>query len=144
MGIPSGNPQGLTAVGNILYFVADDGTNGFELWKSDGTLSGTVMVKDIDNGSSGSLPAYYASAGGLTAVGNTIYFQANNGINGTELWKSDGTATGTVMVKDINSPWGGSSAPSHLTAVGNTLYFEAYDGTNGSELWKSDGTPQAR
>ena len=42
----------LTAVGNTLYFRADDGINGSELWKSDGTASGTVMVKDIDSGSS--------------------------------------------------------------------------------------------
>jgi trimeric autotransporter adhesin len=46
--------------------------------------------------------------------------------NGYELWKSDGTANRTVMVKDIYS--GGSSSPSQLVAVGNTLYFRANDG----------------
>ena len=56
-----------------------------------------------------------------------------------ELWKTDGTASGTVMVKDI---WSGSSGggPTMTTAVGNTLYFQARDGTHGGELWKSDGT----
>ena len=67
------------------------------MWKSDGTASGTVMVKDIYSGIDSSYPNY------LTAVGNTIYFAADNGINGLELWKSDGTDVGTVMVKDINS-----------------------------------------
>ena len=88
------------------------------MWKSDGTASGTVMVKDINSGSGSSSPSY------LTAVGNTLYFQASDGTNGAELWKSDGTASGTVMVKDINSG-SGSSYPADLTAVGNTLYFQA-------------------
>ena len=66
--------------------VADDGTNGDELWKSDGTSSGTVMVKDIHSGSSSSSPYE------LAAVGNTLYFGANDG-NGDELWKCDGIVT---------------------------------------------------
>ena len=132
-GSGSSNPTHLTAVGNTLYFRASDGTNGIELWKSDGTASGTVMVKDINSGSSNSGPDY------LTVIGNTLYFRADDGTNGVELWKSDGTESGTVMVKNINSG-SGSSIPTYLTAVGNTLYFRAFDGTNGIELWKSDGT----
>ena len=125
--------RSLIAVGNTLFMAANDGTNGFELWKSDGTASGTMMVKDINNGSGGSYPTDF------TAIGNTLYFRANDGTNGYELWKSDGTPNGTMMVKDINNGSGGSY-PYYLTAVGNTLYFEADDGTNGYELWKSDGT----
>ena len=79
----SGNPYAFTAVGNTLYFRANDGTNGEELWKSDGTASGTVMVKDINSGSSSSSPSY------LTAVGNTLYFQANDGFIGVELYSTD-------------------------------------------------------
>ena len=51
---------------------------------------------------------------------------------------SDGTADGTVMVKDINP--GGSSVPLGFASVGNMLYFTANDGVNGRELWKTDGT----
>ena len=138
----TGYPVHLTAVGNTLYFAADDGTNGYELWKSDGTASGTVMVKDINSGSSGS--SHYHSGSSypskLTAVGNTLFFQANDGFNGHALWKSDGTASGTVLVAD---PYGASdnSYPlDELMAIGNTLFFEAYSTANGSELWKSDGT----
>ena len=119
-------------------FMAEDATHGIELWKSDGTASGTVMVKDINTGSdSGLNPS--TTVRKLTAVGNTLYFEANDGTNGTELWKSDGTASGTVMVKDTVAG-GGSFVFDSLTAVGNTLYFRASDGTNGIELWKSDGT----
>ena len=49
-------PYYLTAVGNTLYFEANDGTNGYELWKSDGTASGTVMVKDITAEAAAVLP----------------------------------------------------------------------------------------
>ena len=61
---------------------------------------------------------------------------------GDELWKSDGTDGGTVLVKDIR---GGtdSSVPRYLTNVGGTLYFRANDGSSGHELWKSDGTEAA-
>jgi ELWxxDGT repeat protein len=123
----------MTASGSTLYFVASDGTNGRELWKSDGTANGTVMVKDIYPGTSGSYP------NGMAVIGSTLYFLANDGTNGRELWKSDGTTNGTVMVKDINSAGNGLSWED-VTVLGNTLYFNADDGTNGWELWTSDGT----
>ena len=129
-GSANGAPSGLTAVGNTLFFRADDGTNGNELWKSDGTASGTVMVKDIYSGISSSSPHH------LTTFGNTLYFAANDGTNGVELWKSDGTASGTVMVQAVGS--GSGSSPSSLVVVGNTLYFGASDGINGRELWALD------
>ena len=128
----SSGPRYLTAVGNTLFFTANDPVNGTELWKSDGTAAGTVLVKDISPGSFSSFPS------NLTAVGNTLFFSAA-GVNGRELWKSDGTAAGTVLVADIR-PGSFYSSPSNLTAVGNTLFFQANDGVNGYELWKSNGT----
>ena len=190
-GSDDSHPHRLKAVGNTLYFLADDGTHGKELWKSDGTASGTVMVKDINNGSASGISTNPGSSTNfeITAVGNTLYFQANDGINGGriveerwnslrhgdgqghqkrrlaasypdeltvfnntlyftaavtettawDLFKTDGTANGTVMVKNLYGRHR-HDAPSHLTTVGNTLYFRADDGTNGDELWKSDGT----
>ena len=134
---PGIHTDGFVVMNNNLYFSADDGPNGVELWKSDGTASGTVMVKDITSGSAGSFS--YTPAVKPVDMNNELYFNANDGNNGYELWKSDGTASGTVMVKDINIG-GSDSFPQHLTVVGNTLYFDANDGTNGNELWKSDGT----
>ena len=132
-GAVASSPSWLTVFGGALYFSADDGTNGPELWKSDGTAAGTALVKDINPGVTSS------ELSGLTAVGGTLYFAANNGTNGRELWKSDGTEAGTVLVKDI-LPGASGSSPTEITAVGSTLFFQANDGTTGLELWKSDGT----
>jgi ELWxxDGT repeat protein len=123
----------LTQVGSFVFFTADDGITGLELWRSDGSVPGTVRVKDIISGSGSSLPS------DLTACNGFVFFVANNNTNGRELWKSDGTAAGTVMVKDILKA-SGTSKPSFLTDVNGTLFFSANDGTNGYELWKSDGT----
>ncbi len=115
-----------------LYFQAYDGTTGRELWKSDGSSAGTVLVKDIAPGASSAYP--YS----LTNVNGTLYFQAYDGTTGRELWKSDGSSEGTVLVKDI-APGESGSYPYSLTNVNGTLYFQADNGTNGRELWKSDG-----
>ncbi len=133
------NPAYLTNVNGTLFFSATDGASndGTELWKSDGTAAGTVMVKDINPGNQDSNPAY------LTNVNGTLFFSASDGnsasVHGTELWKSDGTDAGTVMVADIN-PGNQDSAPQGLLNVNGVLYFAADDGVHGSELWKSDGT----
>jgi ELWxxDGT repeat protein len=137
-GTSGSSPSNLTVVGNTLYFLAYDASNGYEVWKSDGTSAGTVLVKDIYPGIN-SIFDYSSNHRNLTAVGSNLYFTASDGINGRELWKSNGTATGTVIVKDI-SPGGTSSDPQYLTAVGSNLYFTAVDGSNRRELWKSDGT----
>ena len=126
-------PSSFVVAGNTVYFVADDGVNGSELWKSDGTPAGTVLVKDIRPGASGSSPAQLAMAGG------TLFFRADDGVNGAELWKSDGTGAGTVMVKDIN-PGAVPSSPTSVTAIGNTVFFAADTAAGARELWKSDGT----
>jgi len=127
------NPHNFTSVGATFFFTATDGTNGYELWKSDGTTAGTVIVKDILTGPNDSNPR------SLTNVNGILYFSANDGINGDELWKSDGTSAGTVFVKDIYSGAFGSS-PNRLVNLNGTLYFRANDGIYGTELWKSDGT----
>src|SRR5438270_7522426 len=133
---PSQEPL-MTAVGNTLYFTATDGTHGVELWKTDGTAAGTVMVKDIQPGN-----APYNGPIHLTAVGNNLFFAGFDGAHGYELWKTDGTADGTVMVKDIVPGLDGGLDlyAAELAAAGNTLYFTATDPAHGFELWKSDGT----
>jgi ELWxxDGT repeat protein len=130
---PGFNPFGMTAVGSTVFFEANDGTHGFELWKSDGTAGGTAMVKDIEPGDGHSYPQR------MTEVNGTLFFMARTAATGWELWKSDGTAAGTVLVKDIGTG-AGDSYPAKLTNANGTLFFSANDGTNGEELWKSNGT----
>ncbi len=90
----SSAPANFVTVGSTVFFTAFTSANGRELWKTDGTAAGTVLVKDIRAGYTSSNPAY------MTEVGGVLFFRASNG-NGHELWKSDGTAAGTVMVKDL-------------------------------------------
>src|SRR5262249_45748464 len=116
-----------TNVNGTLFFTATDGVHGPELWKSNGTAAGTILVKDINPGSNPTGPA----PSSLTNVNGTLYFTDDNGTAGYGLWRSDGTAAGTTLVKAI--PAG------ELTDVNGLLYFMGYD-THGWELWQSDGT----
>src|SRR6185436_3274903 len=68
-----------------------------------------------------------------------LYFQGNDGIHGTELWRSDGTRAGTKMVADV-VPGPDGLPPQFLTPAPGGVYFSAADGIHGRELWWSDGT----
>ncbi len=136
----SSSPRGFTEVDGTIFFSADDGTGGRELWKTDGTTEGTVLVKDIFPGDEDD-DGLNTSASFINFQG-TLYFAANDGENGRELWKSDGTEAGTVMVKDIFPPDGNftkSSNPNNFFVHDNALYFAAGD-ESGRKIWKSDGT----
>jgi ELWxxDGT repeat protein len=120
-------PHGLTVLGDRLYFAAKGGPEGTELWASDGTAAGTVLVKDLD-------PTGPSNPAQLTAAGGRLYFSAFDPLHGVELWQSDGTAAGTHRVQDI-APEKLSSSPDQLTVLGNRLFFAADDNLIGRELW---------
>ena len=118
----------LPVINNEIYFYGYDPVNGNELWKSDGTEAGTLLVKDIFPGTDSSTPLWF------TTDGKTLFFTANDGVHGMELWQSDGTEAGTMMIKEIY-PGNNSSGPSYLSVQGIGLFFNADDSINGQELW---------
>ncbi|MEX0711954.1 MAG: ELWxxDGT repeat protein, partial [Pirellulales bacterium] len=136
-GTTGSGPSNLTEAGGKLFFSQFRSGNGEELWVSDGTAAGTNQVRDIFPGNCG----FFTCSGDpreLVEMDDTLYFRGNSSL-GPELWKSDGTFDGTVLVKDINE---GSeeSFPSSLINVGGTLMFFADGPETGFELWKSDGS----
>jgi len=117
---------GIEAVGNTAFFRGIDETGSTGLWKSDGTKTGTVLVKNV-------APLEFGNANG------TVFFPANSLTGpGYDLWKSDGTTAGTVIVKHFDSAT--FEAPRNFVNVNGALFFQASDGVNGQELWKTDGT----
>lgn len=145
----SSYPGGFTAVGSQLFFFANDSVHGEELWITDGTGAGTHMVADIWSGPGSGL-AYFTPC--FTSFNGKLYFGADDSIHGEELWVSDGTQAGTSMIKDIwpgpgsASLWGsalgtdGHEFVNHFNEFNGKLYFSADDSIHGSELWTSDGT----
>lgn len=129
-------------VNNTLYFVANDGTNGKQLWKSDGTEGGTLLVKVIRSGASPEIQ-FPSTSDSNYFVGNNLFFTANDGVHGRELWRTNGTAEGTVLVKDINLGSGSTTfGPTFLSLCG-VLVFAANDGQHGMEMWRTNGYPDA-
>ena len=130
------SPLDFTVYKGKVYFSATDGTagsgKGRELWVTDGTEAGTMMLKDINPGTGSSSPSNF------TVSNDFLFFTANDGTNGIELWVTDGTTPGTKMVKDINDS--ADSSPRYLYSFNNKLYFSALELTNKRDLWVSDGT----
>ncbi len=121
----------MAALNGLLLFFADDPAIGWEPWLSDGTAAGTVPFADLLPGASGGALGKEILV--VPELGVAL-FAASNGVNGQELWMTDGTASGTRMVQDI-WPGPGSSNPRTLTRVGDRIVFIADDGVHGPELW---------
>lgn len=162
---------------SALYFMAST-NDGWELWKTTGSNASTVMVKDINPTGDAVLTSYAEAS--MVNIADTVYFRAQDGVNGFQLWKSDGTSQGTMMCTNIpngiyssctfpivngkvlvnnyidpyfyeyNSLTNVSSAsvypsffyindPSKFIFVGDKMIFAAKDSIYGCEVWKADG-----
>ncbi|MCY1073276.1 ELWxxDGT repeat protein [Archangium lansingense] len=123
----------LAGAGDVLYF-----TTAGSLWKSDGTPEGTVPLTNVLGGPIVSEGPSLRGPGWLKVSGGTLYFSADDGTAGYELWKSDGSPKGTVQVKDIHPS--GDSRPSLMADANGVLLFLAWHPDTGREVWTSDGT----
>jgi len=130
---PANAASSFAVLNNLTYFSADDGINGRELWRSDGTAAGTYLVKDIYPGEGGS------DVNGIIAAKGLLFFSAFTADNGYKPWVSDGTELGTHLLMDPNTGTDGSN-PNQFVNVNGTVFFIASLYTNNHQVWKTDGT----
>jgi ELWxxDGT repeat protein len=125
----------LTATDDYLFFIGYSESTHFEMYRTDGTPEGTILLKNIH-------PTYSSiqSDDDIIVFNNELFFPADNDTLGIELWKSDGTPEGTVMVKDIVTGSEGSY-PTRFCIYNNKLYFAGINSTYGSRIiMYTDGT----
>lgn len=126
------------ALGGALFFTNFDPSHGMELWRSDGTVAGTRLFRNLNPGPASSFP------GNMAVVKNRLYFSATAGTGSSALWASNGTPRGTHLVAGYPLQPNGdglflSTSTNGSAVLGNNLLFAADDGM-ATELWKTDGT----
>lgn len=113
----------------ILYFLADDGSKGVEVWRTDGTTAGTYLLKDIAPGNKALYSVNFSALGTKVIIGaeyNSVY----------NVYISDGTVDGTILLKSL----GKTASGEEMVTVGDNVYFKAYSSLTNNCLWKTDGT----
>jgi len=122
----------LTEIGGRILFYGSDDAHGAEPWVTDGTAAGTRLVADLCPGTCGAVDPFGA-APAVTPQG--LFFTATDPVHGEELWRTDGTAAGTVRRTDVAAPeisfFGGTAA------LGAKVYFGLGDTGSGAALWES-------
>lgn len=135
-------PPAPPAAGELFVFSADDGSNGRELWTTDGTAEGTRLVRDINPGAGDAFPASFPGSFGALGDGRALFGADDGSGGGVELWITDGTEAGTRLVEDLTTgPFGGDPR-SFLPLGDGRALFAADDATFGRSLWVSDGTAE--
>lgn len=127
-------PQSPTVVGTSAYFFADPYPDPTEIWRSDGTEAGTVLLLR--------LPAERQLASSFFDLDGSALFALHNWETGLELWTSDGTPSGTLRLRTFAD---GQYGMADLGRIGHRALFgvHTFDSSTGiyrSELWQTDGT----
>jgi len=143
-GAPSSSPQNITSFGSRVVFTAVDIVNGRELWITDGTGAGTTLVRDIRAGTTGSIfSGTFGVVGTFGTVGSYVAFGVNDGVSGSEPWRTDGTLAGTGLLRDVNAGVTSSNASGFFAPGNGLVYFLANEGTTGlltgNELYFTNG-----
>ncbi len=178
-------PMGLTSINDTVYFIAYSNIHKYQVWRTDGTSNGTIMISHFNSSGLIKMPKalhniqgklvaieydnispsimlfnmfkfdpgindfvfikqfrnnYYDIPDYFTTVGNQTFFTANDSATGRELWVTDLTTTGTYLVKDFIQGYIGSNTQL-LCAYNGRVYFNTSDNLIGHyQLWRSDGT----
>lgn len=138
-GSVGGSPNYFTIFDDALYYssASSPSSSNFELWKSDGTQSGTNQFADINAGFAGSNPRDFFEFNGF------LYFTADVfGITGRELYRTNGTTTELFKDFRLGAESGFDIGPNahQFVIIDNLMYFFAREDENGYDLWKTDGT----
>lgn len=135
-----------TNIGKTIVFTNTSSASGTELWKTDGTSDGSQVLKDIYKGKNSSHPAGQILNDRFAMSRKTGVFAAESAETGREIWTTDGTAGGTLLLRDFaegsksgvpNKTYDGTV---YLASNGRTTYFLALDPTGKLVLWSTDGT----
>lgn len=126
------NVSSITCVDGLVYFRANDDVHGNEVWVSDGTSEGTVLLKDINPGLNSSYPVSFLN------WNDRVYFAADDG-NGYALWSTDGTEVGTQFELAVDNVQD-LEFSSRFTVYNNMVIFNGRTEALGAELWVSNGT----
>ena len=123
----------------IIYFSANNGTNGRELWIYDPTTNEASLLKNIRDDSNSIAGS---SISNMTIHNNLIYFTAQETTSKNELWKTDGTEEGTVKIAVITEDNKIGTDIDYLYNFNGELYFSANEETTSKELWAYNGATQ--
>ena len=138
-GAASSNPDYFSPYNNLVIFQATDAAHGTEYWKTNGTPAGTTILKDINPGP-GNMYAF-SNLPFQFRFNNKLFFVANDGTRGDEVWSTDGTELNTVILKDIQSAPFSATSVFNAVKVGDKFFFTSSDLNTRFEMWQSDGTP---
>ncbi len=129
-----GDIQAMASDGNIAYFIYEN-YDTLKLYKTTGTVNSTILIKDF-----GKQPSQHIID--ICVIDSLLFFPLKTSINGNEMWVSNGTSSGTSIIKDIKIGNQSSFQECSMHRINNKLVFIANDGIRGCEPWITDGTNQ--
>jgi ELWxxDGT repeat protein len=124
----------------VLTFETAAYNTWWELWRSDGTVSGThLLKKGLTEGNDPSFMSFMRQGSLLLFAANGVEYSGDTSAGAT-LWQTDGTAEGTTLVRSLS---GRPAGPDNIVYKQDALYFYAHDQNNldlRCSIWQGTGT----